>query len=104
MISKKNVNGKKVNGSGKAFAQAMAAYTKALEPMSIEDFSTKLKELEEKKIASAKAAAELRAPESVEDREGYARYCERKMELVMAEFEAIDETYKLLSDYYGGNI
>ena len=104
MIAKKN-NSKKVNnGQGKAFAAAMNAYTKALEPMSLQDFNSKIEQLSAEQEEAAKAAASLKAPESYEDREGYAEYCEQKMDLVMKEFAAIDAIYQTLSDYYAGNI
>lgn len=101
--NKKN-NAKKNLFDGKAIAAAMNAYTKALEPISLEEFNEKIKSLDIQRISTAKEEAELEAPQSWEDRKGYAEYCEHKMDLLMKEFSIIDEIYKTLSAYYGGEI
>ena len=53
----------------------MNAYTKALEPISLEEFNEKIKSLDIQRISTAKEEAELEAPQSWEDRKGYAEYC-----------------------------
>lgn len=104
MIDKKN-NSKKIDYTkGKAFSAAMDAYSKALAPMTVGDFKEEIERLRGEQIEAAKAAAELKAPESYEDRQAYYDYCQDKLDLVMKEMSCVSDIYDLMSNYYGGEI